>query len=59
MHPIKPKGLILGTGFQFFEYWVWVFCKSLASFELDNLKYKKKNLIFGYGVEYKFEKLEK
>jgi len=39
--------------------WVWVFFKSLANFELDNLKYKKKNLIFGYGFEYKFRKTRK
>jgi hypothetical protein len=39
--------------------WVWVFCKSFANFELDNLKYEKKHLIFGYGFEYKFKKLER
>ena len=36
-----------------------MFCKSLVNFELDNLKYKKKKLIFRYGFEYKFKKLEK
>jgi len=35
---------------------VWVFIKSFANFELDNLKYKKKNLILGYGFEYKLRK---
>ncbi len=41
MHPIKPKGLHLGLGFQFLSIWVWVFCKSLANFESDNfIKYK-------------------
>ena len=55
MHPIKPKGLSRGLDFQFFEYfgfWVWVFCKSLTNFELDDLKFEKKILIFGYGFEY-------
>ncbi len=53
MYPIKPKGLSLDLGFQFFQYlgfgfWVGVFCKSLANFELDNLKYEK--LIFNFWV---------
>ena len=39
--------------------WVWVFFKSFANFELDNSKYNKKNLIFGYGFEYKFRKTRK
>jgi len=42
MHPIKPKGLSLGLGFQFVEYLGLGFFKPLANFELDNLKYKKK-----------------
>ena len=59
MHPIKPKGLSLGLGSLFLEYLGFGFGKSLANSELDNLKYKKKFLIFGYGFEYKFKKLEK
>ena len=35
--------------FWVFGVWVWVFCKSLANFELDNLKYKQKFQVFGYG----------
>ncbi len=58
MHPIKPKGLTLGLGFQFVEYLGQGlglgFFKSLANFELDNLKYKKKILIFGHGFEHQF-----
>jgi hypothetical protein len=34
-----PKTLILGI-------LVWIFCKSLANFELDNLKYKQIFLVF-------------
>ena len=37
-----------------FWLWAWVFCKSFANFELDNLIYKQKFLIFGYGFEYQF-----
>ena len=52
MHPIKPKGLNLGLGLEFFEYLGlslgWVFCKSLENFELDNLKHKKK--LFNFWV---------
>jgi hypothetical protein len=39
--------------------WVWVLCKSLANFELDDLKYKQKFLNFGYRFDHKFKKLEK
>jgi len=55
--PKKPKGLSLGLGYHIFLsiwVWVWVFYKSSANFELDNLKYKQKFLIFGYGFEHKF-----
>ena len=41
-----------GFGFEYFA-------NLLQIFELDNLKYKKKNLIFGYGFEYKFLKIRK
>jgi hypothetical protein len=62
MHPIKPKGLSLGWVFNLLSIWVgvwvWVFFKSLANFELDNLD-TKKILIFGYGFEYKFRKTRK
>ena len=56
MHPIKPKCLSLGLGFQLFGGLgiLQISCE----FRSDNLKYKK-NLIFGYGFVYKFKKLEK
>ncbi len=62
MHPKKPKGLSLGLGFQFVEYLGWglglgffqIFCK----FRIRYFKIKK-NLIFGYGFEYKFRKTRK
>ena len=41
-----------GFGFEYFA-------NLLQIFELDNLKYKKKNLNFGYGFEYKFLKIRK
>jgi hypothetical protein len=63
MHPIEPKGFSMGLDFQFFEYLGMGlgldFFKSFANFKLDNSKYKKKNLIFGYGFEYKFRKTRK
>ncbi len=56
MHPIKPKCLSLGLGFQLFGGLgiLQISCE----FRSDNLKYKKK-LIFGYGFVYKFKKFKK
>jgi len=56
MHPKKPKGLSLGLGFQFFEYFglgLGIY-KSLANFELDNLN-TKKNLFLGMDLSTNFE----
>ncbi len=57
MHTIKPKGLSLGLGFQFFEFLGFGFGYFIN--ELYNLKKKKIFLIFQYGFEYKFKKIEK
>ena len=47
MHP-------LGLGFSIFWVFGFGYCKSLANFEIGNLKYKKKILVFGHEFEYKF-----
>jgi hypothetical protein len=57
VHTIKPKGLCLGLGFQFFEYLGFGFGYFIN--ELYNLKKKKIFLIFQHGFEYKFKKIEK
>jgi hypothetical protein len=51
MRPIKPKGLSLGLGFQFFEYlglgWGFGY---FANSELNNLRYKKKFQFVGMDL---------
>ena len=59
--PNKTQRFMSGFGLSIFwvlRFWVWVFCKSFANFELKN-KIKKLNKILWYGFEYKFKKIIK
>ena len=40
--------------FVSFLVWVWVFCKSLANFQLDNLKWKEKFLFLSMELSINF-----